>query len=55
MIPIKILLRLFIIAAIIYIVSPIDFFPELILGPIGYIDDVFVGLIALGVFSKTGL
>jgi len=55
MIPVRLLKILFFIIAILYIVSPIDFFPELILGPIGYIDDVFVGLIALGVFSKTGL
>jgi len=45
----------FLVLAAIYIISPIDFFPEVILGPIGYIDDVFVGLIALAVFLKTGL
>jgi uncharacterized membrane protein YkvA (DUF1232 family) len=29
-------------AAIVYLISPIDLMPEMILGPIGYIDDVFI-------------
>lgn len=29
----------------IYILSPIDFLPEALLGPVGLIDDVIVGMI----------
>lgn len=31
----------------IYIVSPIDFMPEGVLGPFGFIDDVLVGIIMI--------
>jgi len=55
LIPARLLKILFFIIAILYIISPVDFFPEVILGPIGLIDDLFVGLIALAVFLKTGL
>jgi len=34
------------ILAFIYIVSPIDFLPEAIAGPFGFIDDIIVALIA---------
>lgn len=36
--------------AIIYIVSPVDFLPELVLGPIGLADDAVAILIAIGVW-----
>jgi len=32
---------------LIYIISPIDLLPESVLGPFGFIDDIFAGLIAL--------
>lgn len=34
-------------AAIVYIVSPIDFLPEALTGPVGYIDDLVVAALAL--------
>jgi len=54
MIPVRLLKILFFIIAIIYIISPVDFICDFI-PIIGYIDDLFVGLIALIVFLKTGL
>lgn len=44
---------LLIIGAILYVISPIDFLPELFLGPIGLIDDV-VALIAAWKLSGGG-
>lgn len=38
-----------IIGAIIYLISPIDFFPEIIFGPFGYIDDLLIIMAAFGV------
>lgn len=37
-----------IIIAILYVLSPFDFFPELFLGPVGYIDDVALLSMLLG-------
>jgi len=34
--------------AVIYILSPIDFLPELVFGPVGLADDVVAILIAVG-------
>lgn len=33
--------------ALAYFLLPLDFFPELFLGPIGYLDDLVVGVMAL--------
>lgn len=41
--------------AIIYVISPIDFLPEMLLGPIGLIDDAVVIMGALTVMMKGGL
>ncbi len=38
------------VVAAIYVISPVDFIPELALGPIGALDDVGVVLLALNVF-----
>ncbi|MEP7103514.1 MAG: DUF1232 domain-containing protein [Candidatus Dojkabacteria bacterium] len=35
------------ILSLIYIISPIDFIPEALLGPIGIIDDLFLILVLL--------
>ena len=41
-------------AAIVYIVSPIDFLPEALTGPLGYADDLVVAALALDVLvNKT--
>ena len=37
---------------LVYVVSPIDLMPEILLGPIGYIDDAFAIMTALFVFLK---
>ena len=29
---------------LLYIISPVDLLPELLLGPVGYVDDVAVGI-----------
>jgi uncharacterized membrane protein YkvA (DUF1232 family) len=34
-------------AAITYFISPLDFIPELILGPIGYVDDIAIAAYVL--------
>lgn len=34
-------------AAIAYVVSPVDFIPEVLLGPIGYLDDIAIVAFAL--------
>lgn len=39
--------RSVLIVAVIYFISPIDFFPELITGPVGYLDDVGIAIYAL--------
>lgn len=41
-------------AAIAYFVSPIDAFPEALLGPIGYVDDVAVAAYALNSVINSG-
>lgn len=44
----KILLAIIVLGiAFIYIILPVDFIPEIIFGPIGYIDDIiaFIGAI----------
>lgn len=41
-------------AAIVYFISPIDFLPEAILGPIGYMDDIAVAAYVLNDFINTG-
>jgi len=49
----KTLIVLFILfIGVIYIISPIDLFPELLFGPFGYIDDAFVGLAMFVLFFK---
>jgi uncharacterized membrane protein YkvA (DUF1232 family) len=35
------------ISAIVYFVSPFDFFPEAIIGPLGYLDDIVVAAFVL--------
>ncbi len=39
--------RSVLLVAVIYFISPIDFFPELITGPAGYLDDVGIAIYAL--------
>jgi uncharacterized membrane protein YkvA (DUF1232 family) len=41
------------IAAIVYFVSPFDFLPEAISGPLGYIDDVVVAAYVLNSLINT--
>ncbi len=38
--------------ALIYVVSPIDLFPELLAGPLGMVDDVGALVAALGLFIQ---
>ena len=54
MIPLRLIKIVFIILAILYIISPIDLIPDII-PIIGWIDDIVVGLIAVTIFLKTGL
>jgi len=35
-----------------YILSPVDFIPELVLGPLGVVDDVGVAILALEFFIR---
>jgi len=42
------------VAAIAYFISPIDFIPEAILGPIGYMDDLAITAWVLNDFINTG-
>ena len=42
------------VAAIAYFISPVDFLPELILGPIGYMDDIAIAAYVLNDFINTG-
>ncbi len=42
------------VAAIAYFISPLDFLPELILGPIGYMDDIAIAAYVLNDFINTG-
>lgn len=41
-------------AAIAYFISPLDFLPEAILGPIGYMDDLAISAWVLNDFINTG-
>lgn len=41
-------------AAVAYFVSPIDLFPELVLGPVGYVDDVALAAYALSRLINAG-
>ena len=54
MIPLRLIKMAIIILAVLYILSPIDFIPDII-PIIGWIDDIIVGLIAVTVFLKTGM
>jgi len=41
--------------AIAYFISPVDLLPEILVGPIGYLDDVAVATAALnGMINRTG-
>ena len=40
------------IASLIYTISPIDLIPELILGPLGYVDDLGLVGIAVSLFVR---
>lgn len=42
------------VAAIAYFISPLDFIPEAILGPIGYMDDLAISAWVLNDFINTG-
>lgn len=39
--------RTIMLMAAIYLISPVDFFPELIVGPVGFLDDVALAIYAL--------
>lgn len=41
-------------AAVVYFVSPVDFMPEALLGPAGYLDDVAVAAYALSSLVNAG-
>jgi len=41
-------------AAVVYFVSPLDFLPEALLGPVGYLDDVAVAAYALSSLINAG-
>jgi uncharacterized membrane protein YkvA (DUF1232 family) len=45
-------LKLIPLGTLIYIVSPVDFIPELALGPIGALDDIGVLLLGLNLFIQ---
>jgi uncharacterized membrane protein YkvA (DUF1232 family) len=38
--------------ALLYVISPVDFLPEIFLGPIGLIDDAIALFMAFGLGSK---
>ena len=40
------------IASLIYTISPIDLIPELVLGPLGYVDDLGLVSIAVSLFIR---
>ena len=40
------------IASLVYTISPIDLIPELILGPLGYVDDLGLVSIVVGLFVR---
>ena len=42
------------VAAILYFISPLDFLPEMIFGPIGYMDDLALAAYVLNDFINTG-
>ena len=42
------------VAAILYFISPIDFLPEMIFGPVGYMDDLALAAYVLNDFINTG-
>ena len=35
--------------SLIYVISPIDFIPEFLLGPLGFVDDLALILLLLGI------
>ncbi len=37
---------------LLYVISPIDFIPEAIFGPVGYLDDIGVVLLGMALFVK---
>ncbi|MFC1850832.1 YkvA family protein [candidate division CSSED10-310 bacterium] len=45
-------IRIFAGALIAYVISPVDFLPELFTGPIGFIDDLFVVVLGLRLILK---
>lgn len=42
------------VAAILYFISPLDFLPEMIFGPIGYMDDLALAAYVLNDFINSG-
>ena len=40
------------VAALIYVISPLDFLPEVVLGPIGGVEDVFILMFAVDWFVQ---
>ena len=46
--PVKIIVLLF---SALYVISPIDLVPEMVLGPLGFIDDIMVIFVAMGVLK----
>lgn len=39
--------------ALLYVLSPIDFVPEILLGPFGVVDDIGLAILALEFFIRT--
>lgn len=46
-------IKLQLFAAVVYLISPLDLLPEGFLGPVGYVDDVFILSSSLLRFTKT--
>lgn len=40
------------VAAVIYTVAPIDLIPELLLGPLGFVDDIGVWAVLAALFAR---
>ncbi|MFQ5753645.1 MAG: YkvA family protein [bacterium] len=49
---VPILLRLVLFLAFVYIISPIDLFPDFLIPILGHLDDLFILLLALKFFLK---